>query len=369
MITVVFELGRRTVRYSCFKGAEKTPFATASVDRCQARSAQEALTRVLADVRATNRGAVDVKPDVLAIRVPFGGTFFRTPVLVDGAVVAAIEDMTPRAPMHLPGIVSLINGCEEMLPGTPIVAVFDTAFFADLPAKEHLYALNADLARSLQLRRFGYHGILHQAACGHVVREHADDKLRILSICLEARPELAAVVDNGPVMVTGGATPLEGLPGERSSGDIDPSIPLLLAQKNGYGLEQINKVLTRESGLLGLIGEPVKLSDVFTGEDPAYELAREVFKYRVLLACGAGMAAMDGLDAIVFSGQYHALGEILGPWLVSRLKLDQNGGESPVTWSCLPDTLEYVIAQTAQAVAPAGVQEARPEAKKKAHGR
>ncbi|HOW19199.1 MAG TPA: hypothetical protein PLC79_09195 [Phycisphaerae bacterium] len=369
MMTVVFELGRRTIRFSGFKDAEEKPFVSGAIDRCRIHSSKDAVAQILSEIRATRRGIVDLKPDVLAVRVPFGGTLFRTPVLVDASVVAALEDMIPRAPIHLPAAVSLIRGCEETLPGTPIVAVFDTAFFADLPAKEHLYALNADLARSLQLRRFGYHGILHQAACSHVVRQTPGERLRILSICLERRPELAAVADESPVMVTGGATPLEGLPGERSSGDIDPSIPLLLAQKDGYGLEQINELLTRQSGLLGLVGEPVTFSDVFTGKNPAYEPAREVFKYRLLLACGAGVAAMNGLDTIVFSGAYHALGEILGPWLISKLKLDRPAKLPPVTWSCFPDTIEYVIAQTAVAAAPSGTQEARPEARKKAHGR
>jgi acetate kinase len=369
MMTVVFQLGRRTLQYTCFRGDTKAPFAAGTVDRCRTHTARDTLSEVLSGIRAANPRDGDASPDILAIRAPFGGTAFRTPVLVDSSVIAALEDLSPRAPIHLPAIISLIHGCEETLPGVPIVAVFDTAFFADLPAKEHLYALSADLAHSLQLRRFGYHGILHQAACSRVVHDRSDDNLRILSICLEPRPELAAVVDQRPVMVTGGATPLEGLPGERSSGDIDPSIPLLLAQKDGYGLERINMLLTRESGLLGLVGEPTRLSEVFTRQASAHELARNVFKYRLLLACGAGMAAMDGLDAIVFSGQYYALGETLGPWLASSLKLDRGNGGNRVTWSSFPEKPEYIIAQTAQDAAPRGTQDVRPEAKKKAHGR
>ncbi len=346
---LVLEAGRRAIRYSVFDAGNRVSIGAGSVDRCQVRSARDALARILSDTMPAGVRAGGHVLCAIAIRVPFGGAVFRAPTLVDARVIEALEDLTPRAPIHLPVVVALILACRDMLAGVPVAAVFDTAFFADLPAKEHLYAVNSDLSRSLQLRRFGYHGILHEAACSDLPRRGAGPATRILSVCLEPRPELAAVFDGRPVMVTGGATPLEGLPGERSSGDIDPSIPLLLAGKDGLGLEQINAILTGESGLFGLVGEPVTLRDVFRSDEPAHCAAREVFRYRLLLAAGAAKAALNGIDAIVFSGKYHELGGTLGPWLASRL-LPPGAAVGSIGWSCFADTAQRLIAVAAEAL-------------------
>ena len=151
-------------------------------------------------------------------------------------------------------------------------------------------------------------------------------------------------------MVTGGATPLEGLPGERSCGDLDPSIVLTLARDKGWGPEQINTVLTQQSGLLGLTGKPATLKDVLTSDDPAVDLAREVFRYRVLLASGAGMATMGGLDTIVFSGRDHAVSKNLGPWLASRLTLDRSANKREIPWTVFTKPVDRVIADVARDV-------------------
>jgi acetate kinase len=352
MITIVFELDRRSIDYTWYNGNGREPLRTGSVDRCRIHSSREALELMLADVRSKAKPAGDARPDVIAIRVPFGGAGFREPVVVDAKVLTQFDDLTPHAPIHLPAIAALVEGCQQVFAGAPIVALFDTSFFVDLPAKEYLYAVDAEVTRSLQLRRYGYHGILHQAACGHAMREQPGRARRLLSICLESRLEVAAILEGRPVMVTGGATPLEGLPGERSSGDIDPGIILTLAQKGDQGLEQINKVLTQRSGVLGLVGEPVDLPTIFTQrEDPRYELARRVIRYRLLLACGAGVAAMGGVDRIVFSGRYHAIGETVGPWLVSKLSFAEQSGGKRLSWCSFTETVERVIADAARRVA------------------
>ena len=370
MNALVFQPGPRTVRYSGHSDNNDAPFLVGAVDRGGIRSAPDTLSRIASDFRAALRAAVGesaglptnsgetanttrtacAAPDVIAVRVAYGGSTLRRAARVTPAVIGKIEKLAVYAPLHVPAVVSLIRASERAFSNTPIVLVFDTAFFADLPAMEAHYALDASLSRQMQLRRYGYQGILHQAACAHTMRELQDTKARILSVCLEPRPEVAAVSGGHPVMVTGGATPLEGLPGERSCGDLDPSIVLTLARDKGWGPEQTNTVLTQQSGLLGLTGKRATLKDVFTSDDPAVDLAREVFRYRVLLASGAGMATMGGLDTIVFSGRDHAVSKNLGPWLASRLTLNRSADTREIPWTVLTKPVDRVIADVAREV-------------------
>ena len=170
------------------------------------------------------------------------------------------------------------------------------------------------------LRRVGFQGIYHEGACLDAARQLGISQPRILSICLEPRPELAACLGRWPVVVTGGTTPAEGLPGETCCGDLDPSVVLRIAQDLVGGLEETSHVLTRHSGLQGLTGRPVSLADVLTRSDPQLHLARELFLHAVLRACGAGIAAMGDVDAIVYSGRYATSGTALHAWLNQRLE-------------------------------------------------
>lgn len=363
MSIVVFEVRRRSLNYTWFehcrdeKSAPVSESLVGSVDRVQVHSARAALSLMKDHARAALEGgggtAVAVAgdesvPAILAFRVPFGGGEFRGPVVVNDDVLRKLDELTVYAPLHLPGIVALMRGCRQAYPSAKQVAVFETSFFAALPAREHLYAVDAAITRSLQLRRYGYHGILHEAACREAGKG-AKAGTRLLSICLEPRPEIAAVAEGRPVMVTGGATPLEGLPGEKACGDIDPGIILTLSQSEGLGLEQINQMLTQESGLLGLTGEPANLPAIFADESPRYKLAREFMLYRMLLSCGAAKAAMGGVDRMVFSGRYNAVGEVLGPWLASRLA-NRVKNITP-TWSCFAQERAQIIAESALRIA------------------
>ena len=167
--------------------------------------------------------------------------------------------------------------------------------------------------------RFGFQGIFHEAACREVAGRVGGHPPRVISLCLEPRPELAACVGGRPVMVTGGNTPVEGLPGERTCGDLDPSVTLKLAHDTPGGLEEANRILTCDSGLRGLVGRDVSLAELLDNSCQDLQLAQEVFVYSVLRACGAGIAALGGLDALVYSGRYAASGTALHAWLAPRL--------------------------------------------------
>ena len=228
---------------------------------------------------------------------------------------------------------------------------FETAFFVNLSEREHRYAVNPKLTKDSNLRRFGYHGLWHDAACRQVARKRRDLGLdapaRVLSICLEARPEVAAILGSKPLLVTSGSTPLEGLPGQTTCGELDPGIVLILAQKMGWGPEQINDVLTRQSGWLGLVGKNVTLAEMFHSPRPECALAKEIMRYRLLQVCGAGLAALGGVDTVVFSGRESDLGVELGLWLKEKLTFQPQPNGHGMTLEICRESLDRVLAETA----------------------
>jgi acetate kinase len=291
------------------------------------------------------------QPDLIALRGVFGGEEFRDPTVVNAKVIQRLEQLVPHAPLHIPATLSLLRACAQLFKKVPLVLVFETAFFVDLPLREFRYAIDHNLAKACGLRRYGFHGIMHESVSNQVARQRHEmglhEPARMLSICLEPQPELAAILGNRPLMVTSGATPLEGLPGQTTCGELDPSIVIMLAQKKGWGPEQINNLLTRKSGWLGITGESVGLETLFASDKPECQLAREMFQYRLLQACGAGIAALGGLDVIAFSGRHAGVGVNLGMWLKEKLTLHRPPADKPIAIEFFSESVERVIADHA----------------------
>jgi len=299
-------------------------------------------------------------PAFLAVHAPFGGDAFSGPARIDQNVLSILDDLSAQAPAHVPATLAAARAALEFFPETPAILVSETAFFVRLPRRESAYGLNADLMRRLHLRRTGYHGIFHEASYGHARRVLRSPRrggpVRVLSICLELKPEVAAVANGRPVMVTGGATPLEGLPGETSCGEIDAALPLALMEHAGLGPQEIGHILARGSGLRGLTGRAMTFPEVFRCEAPECAAARDFFHYRLLLACGAGLAALSGLDGIVFSGRYAKLGAEIGPSLIGQLHRAMRSAGPPPKWIVFADCLAKLIAdQALRALRPAVV--------------
>ena len=338
--------------YTLFRPPLRVPVARGAV---RGDPGEAALLAVRTAVSAETAGA---GPDLIGCRVVQGGDLFRNAVCVRPGTMRAIEGLVSSAPLHLPPLLALLRARAAVFAGVPMVLVFETSFFADLPFRENACALNAACTEGLAARRRGFHGILHEAACAHAAARRRARGLqsacRSLSVCLEPTPEVAAAVGCRPVMTSGGSSPLEGIPGDTTCGEIDPRIVIELARANWWGHEKINQVLSRESGLLGLTGEPVTIAGIF---DPATRngaRARRVLAYRLLLACGAGAAAMGGVDAIVFSGRYASSMRFLGPWLRGRLvRAMPRAGEEAVAIECMRDTVEALVAAQAVAALPA----------------
>ncbi|MBN2327864.1 MAG: acetate/propionate family kinase [Candidatus Omnitrophica bacterium] len=351
MNILVFQSGYRYLDYTFYSVDQKQPVFSGRVSGRDTVLNPSILSANLKQLKEKIEADSSIDPpEAIAIRVPFGGETFRAPVKINDRHYAELEKLYSQAPLHISALLLLIRSFRELLPSLPIICVFETSFFIDLPAREHRYGLNPDIAQAMSIRRYGFHGIYHQNAVLFAARQckkqGREKPSRVLSICLNAIPEVTAVLNSSPLTVTSGMTPLEGLPGHTTCGELDPSIMLQLHREKKWGPEHLNRVLTQESGLSGLYGAPTSLKIVFTSDDPGHQKIREFISYRILLACGAGVAALGGLDAVVFSGHFSDLGEILGPWLKERLHLHQQD----FSWHCCPTPLYELVANEAVSV-------------------
>ena len=239
-------------------------------------------------------------------RVVHGGTTFRGPAVVDASVVRRIEGLIQLAPLHQPACVAGLKAAMASLPGVPHVACFDTAFHADLPAAAATYALPAAWRDRWGLRRYGFHGLSHAYAArraAELLGRHPRS-LRLITCHLGAGGSLAAIEGGRSVDTTMGFTPLEGLVMATRSGDVDPGLLIWLQQEAGLALGDLADGLERGSGLLGLAGT-ADMRDVLAGaaaNQAEAVLARDVYIRRLRAGIAAMRAALDGLDALVFSG-------------------------------------------------------------------
>jgi acetate kinase len=245
---------------------------------------------------------------VVGHRVVHGGTRFSQAVLIDDAVVEAIGELTDLAPLHQPRALAGIAAARRALPDTPAVACFDTAFHAGMPAAATRYALPAAWTERFGLRRFGFHGLSHGYAARRAAQllDRDPAQLRIVTCHLGAGASLAAVHSGRSVDTTMGFTPLEGLVMATRSGSVDPGLIVWLLQHGHLGLDEVAAGLEQSAGLLGLSGQSGgDIRDVqraAAAGDEAAALAIEVYLHRLRREMAAMAAAMNGLDAVVFTG-------------------------------------------------------------------
>lgn len=259
-----------------------------------------------------------VQPEAVGHRVVHGGDRFSAPAVIDDDVIAAIAACIPLAPLHNPAALAGIAAARKAFPDVPQVAVFDTAFHADMPAAAHAYAIDREVARQHRFRRYGFHGTSHR----YVSRRAADmlgrvpDAVDVVSLHLGNGASACAVRRGRSIDTSMGATPLEGLVMGTRSGDLDPAIPVILARE-GWGAADIDDLLNRRSGLLGLGGsnDMRRIHALAEEGDSAAELAREVFCRRVTKYLGAYLALLGGADAVVFTA---GIGEH-DPWVRARV--------------------------------------------------
>jgi len=240
-------------------------------------------------------------------RVVHGGTQFRGAVLVDSDVVDAIRRMSDLAPLHNARALEVLEAARKRLgEDLPMAVCFDTSFYADLPESASTYALPAELSRKHGIRRFGFHGLAH----AYMVRRYAELRPavrapRLITLQLGSGCSATASIDGRPIQTSMGYTPLEGLVMGTRSGNIDPALALRLPGLLGKTASEVEDLLNRQSGLLGLSGLSADVREILSGAaegDSACKLAIEVFAMRTKEYVGAYMALLNGAGAIVFGG-------------------------------------------------------------------
>jgi len=248
--------------------------------------------------------------DAVGHRVVHGGGTFQAPVLIDDKVRAGIAGLTDLAPLHQPRALAGMAATAALLPGVPAVACFDTAFHATLPATAATYALPAAWRERFGLRRYGFHGLSH----GYASRRTAElvgrpvQRLRVVTCHLGAGASLAAVSAGRSIDTTMGFTPLEGLVMATRSGSVDPGMLVWLLRTGGLGVAELSDGLESASGLAGLAGLPDGSGDmreVLAAADQGDQdarLALGVYLHRLRAEIAAMAAAMNGLDALAFTG-------------------------------------------------------------------
>jgi acetate kinase len=240
---------------------------------------------------------------VVGHRVVHGGDRFADPALVDDAVLDAIRDLVPLAPLHNPANLEGIEVARRVFPDLPQVAVFDTAFHQTLPPSAYTYALDRQVARRYGIRRYGFHGTSHSYVSREAARRLGRDDVALVVLHLGNGASASAVLGGRCLDTSMGLTPLEGLVMGTRSGDLDPAVVFHLRRVAGMSIDDVDALLNKQSGMLGLAGandlrEVWRLAD--EGDADA-AVALEVYAYRIRKYIGAYAAALGRLDAIVFT--------------------------------------------------------------------
>ena len=288
-----------------YKPEGKEPIKDAEVAMATHSEAIQTVLNALVD---PSNGVISSMDEIDAVghRVVHGGEKFAKSVLITDEVMAAIEECNPLAPLHNPANIIGIKACQTLMPKTPMVAVFDTAFHQTMPALAYTYALPYEFYTEDKVRRYGFHGTSHKyvtaraaAMLGKPIQE-----LKLISCHLGNGSSITAVDGGKSVDTSMGFTPLAGLPMGTRSGDLDAGILEYLMHKHGYDIDKMLNILNKKSGVEGISGVSSDFRDLETaaneGNDRA-QLALDVFAYSVKKLIGSYAAAMGGVDAVIFT--------------------------------------------------------------------
>ena len=269
----------------------------------------EAIQFVIDALTNEKTGVVKSLSEIEAVghRIVHGGEKFASSVVITEKVKKAVEECNDLAPLHNPANLIGVEACEKLMPGTPMVAVFDTAFHQTMPEKAYMYGLPYEYYEKYKVRRYGFHGTSHSYVSKKAaeVMGKAYDEVKTIVCHLGNGASVSAVLNGKSVDTSMGLTPLEGLVMGTRSGDIDPAIMEFIAQKENLDIEGIMNVLNKKSGVFGLSGgissDFRDLTGAMAEGDKKAKIALEVFAYRVAKYIGAYAAAMNGVDDIVFT--------------------------------------------------------------------
>lgn len=268
--------------------------------RTESHSSREDPRAVLDALK--QRGRYEVA--AVAHRVVHGGDRFSRPTVLDPLTIAAIEEVSALAPLHNPAALRWIKAARELWPGIPQVAAFDTALFKDLPRVAAEYALRPSSGTEVGVRRYGFHGLAHEAMLQRwcLLYPELEHGGRLITLQLGGGCSATAFECGRPMDTSMGFSPLEGLVMATRSGDLDPAVVPYLQKKRGISAEQVIRELNENSGLAGVSGLDEDPSALLRHPSPQAQFAVELYCYRIRKLIGAYLAVLGGCDGIVFGG-------------------------------------------------------------------
>ncbi len=268
----------------------------------------EASKYMLKALTDSEHGVVSNMDEIGAVghRVLHGGEKFTASVIIDEDVMEAIKENIPLGPLHNPANLMGIKACKEVMPNTPMVAVFDTAFHQTMPPKAYLYGVPMDYYKRLHVRRYGFHGTSHRYVSARAAEFLGEDveKLRIITCHLGNGSSVCAVYHGKCIDTSMGITPLEGLIMGTRSGSLDPAVLQYIMNNDGIDINEMLEILNKKSGLLGISGISSDMRDVDNAAAQGNEnalIAQQMLDMGVKKYIGAYAAAMGGVDVIVFT--------------------------------------------------------------------
>lgn len=270
---------------------------------------QEAIAMVLDVLADPEIGVISDMKSIVAVghRVVHGGTKFTKSVLITDDVIKMIEECIPLAPLHNPANLMGINACRAVMPDTPMVAVFDTAWGMSMEPKNFLYALPYEVYENYEVRRYGFHGTSHMFVTGEAIKRigrEGDPNVRVISCHLGNGSSVSCSKGGKCVNTSMGLTPLEGLPMGTRCGSIDPAIVPFLVNRMGVTAKEVDTMMNKKSGMLGVSGVSSDFRDLWAAKAEGNEraaLALDMFSQGVKRLIGGYSAEMDGVDCIVFT--------------------------------------------------------------------
>ena len=283
-------------------GGEKVVIEQAMPDH------EVAIRMVLDALTNENYGVIKNLDEIDAIghRLVHGGEKFTKSVIIDDEVIAGVEECSPLAPLHNPANLIGVRACQAIMPGVPNIGVFDTAFHQTMEQVAYMYGLPYEYYEKYKVRRYGFHGTSHSFVSKRAIQMlNLDPDNSKIIVCHLGNGSSISAVKNGKVVDTSmGMTPMEGLVMGTRCGDMDPTIVEYLAHSLNKSLEEVMVILNKKSGVLGISGVSSDFRDLDKASNEGNErakLAVEVFSYRTAKYIGSYIAAMNGVDAIVFT--------------------------------------------------------------------
>ena len=328
MKVLVINCGSSSLKYQLLDMTDKSVLAQGLVERIGISGSQlthkrgdlkkvilrelsthaEAIYLVLESLTNPNYGVIGSLQEISAVghRVVHGGDKFASSVLIDDAVMQAIDECVELAPLHNPPNITGIQACKKLMPGVPQVAVFDTAFHQTMPPKAFLYGLPYESYEKYKIRKYGFHGTSHK----YVSMKAAEmlgkplSESKIITCHLGNGSSIAAVLGGQSIETSMGFTPLEGLLMGTRSGNLDPAVVTFIMDKEKLSADQVNDFLNRKSGVLGVSGVSSDFRDIEAAASQGNfraQLALDMFAFDVKYFIGAYAAVLNGVDAIVFT--------------------------------------------------------------------